>query len=285
VAGEPAASGLLLIDKPAGITSHDAVANVRRALGVRKVGHSGTLDPAATGLLLIGVGRATRLLRFLGDLPKVYGGRGVLGVETDTLDAEGAVVLESKVDVAEETLRSVMERFTGDIEQVPPAYSAVKVGGEKLYRAARRGEHVEAAPRNVHVDSFDLQRFESPAFDFQVRCSAGTYIRSLVADVGRELGCGAHLQRLRRSAIGPFLVEAARPPDDPGPLLPMDRAVEHLSSVTLHEEEAKVAVHGCCLGPAGIAGPYRALAPDGTLIGVYQDQGTKAVPEVILTPA
>lgn len=292
MAGEPsaageqaAAGGLLLIDKPAGITSHDAVAKVRRALGVRKVGHSGTLDPAATGLLLIGVGRATRLLRFLGDLPKVYQGRGILGVETDTLDAEGAVVRESPVEVAEGTLRSAMQRFTGEIEQVPPAYSAVKVEGERLYKAARRGEHVEAPPRRVTVDSFDLQRFESPAFDFEVRCSAGTYIRSLVADVGRELGSGAHLQRLRRTAIGPFRVGVARPPDDPGPLLPMDRAVEHLSSVTLHEEEAKVAIHGCCLGPAGIAGAYRALAPNGTLIGIYRDQGTKAVPEVILTPA
>jgi tRNA pseudouridine55 synthase len=279
------AGGLLLIDKPAGITSHDAVARVRRALGVRKVGHSGTLDPAATGLLLIGVGRATRLLRFLGDLPKVYQGRGVLGVATDTLDEEGAIVRESPVDVAERDLRSVMQRFTGEIEQVPPAYSAVKVGGEKLYRAARRGEPVEAPPRKVNVDSFDLRGFESPAFDFEVRCSAGTYVRSLVADVGAELGCGAHLQRLRRTAIGPFRVEVARPPDDPGPLLPMDRAVEHLASVILHEEEARVAVHGCCLGPAGIAGAYRALAPDGTLIGIYRDEGTKAVPEVILTPA
>jgi tRNA pseudouridine55 synthase len=286
VGGEPTLSGgLLLIDKPPGITSHDAVAKVRRALDVRKVGHSGTLDPAATGLLLIGVGRATRLLRFLGDLPKVYEGRGVLGIETDTLDAEGAVVRESPVDVAEPELRSVMQRFTGEIEQVPPAYSAVKVGGEKLYKAARRGQRVDAPPRRVHIDSFDLHRFESPAFDFAVRCSAGTYVRSLVADVGRDLGCGAHLQQLRRTAIGPFRVEVARPPDDPGPLLPMDRAVEHLSFVTLHEEEAKVAVHGCCLGPAGIAGAYRALAPDGTLIGIYRDEGTKAVPEVILTPA
>ena len=286
MAGEPlAASGLLLIDKPAGITSHDVVAKVRRTLGVRKVGHSGTLDPAATGLLLVGVGRATRLLRFLGDLPKVYEGRGVLGVETDTLDAEGTVVRESPVKVSERRLEAAMRRFVGDLDQVPPAYSAVKVGGEKLYQAARRGERVEAPPRKVHVDTFDLRRFDSPVFDFVVRCSSGTYVRSLVADVGLELGCGAHLQRLRRTAIGPFGLETARPPDDPGALLPMDRAVEHLSSVTLHEEEAKVAVHGCCLGPTGIAGPYRALSPDGTLIGIYRDQGTKAVPEVILTPA
>ena len=283
--GEASPGGLLLIDKPAGITSHDAVARVRRALGVRKVGHSGTLDPAATGLLLIGVGRATRLLRFLGDLPKAYEGRGVLGVETDTLDAAGTVVRKTAVEVADRDLIAAMQRLTGDIEQIPPAYSAVKVGGERLYRAARRGEPVEAAPRRVHVSSFDLVRFESPAFDFQVRCSSGTYVRSLVADVGHELGCGAHLANLRRTAIGPFLVEAATPPGEPGQLLALDRAVEHLSAVTLHEEEARVAVHGCCLGPAGIAGPYRAIAPDGRLIGIYRDQGTKAVPEVILAPA
>lgn len=284
LAAVPITGGLLLIDKPSGITSHDAVARVRRALGLRKVGHSGTLDPAATGLLLIGVGRATRLLRFLNDLPKIYQGRGVLGVETDTLDADGTVVRESAVDVNERDLQAVLDGLTGDIEQIPPAYSAVKVGGKKLYEAARRGEVVEAAPRRVHVYSFDLSRFESPAFDFEVRCSAGTYVRSLVADVGRVLGSGAHLAALRRTAIGPFEVASATPPDDPGPLLPLDRAVAHLSSVTLEEEEARVAVHGCCLGPAGIAGPYRALAPDGRLIGIYRDQGAKAVPEVILAP-
>lgn len=284
--GAPSAEGggLLLIDKPAGITSHDAVARVRRTLGVRKAGHSGTLDPAATGLLLIGVGRATRLLRFLGELPKVYQGTGHLGVETDTLDATGTIVRESPVDVAEEELASAMGRFVGEIEQIPPAYSAVKVAGERMYRAARRGESVEAAPRQVHVEGFDLTGFHSPRFDFEVTCSAGTYVRTLVADVGTQLGCGAHLKRLRRTAIGPFKVEDASSPDEPGRVLPLMSAVEHLASVTLLEEEAKVAVHGCCLGPAGISGSYRALAPDGRLIGIYRDEGTKAVPEVILAP-
>ncbi len=278
-------SGLLLIDKPGGITSHDAVDQVRRAFGVRKVGHAGTLDPSATGLLLIGVGRATRLLRFLGDLPKVYEGTGVLGVETTTLDAEGEVVRESRVDVTESALREAMATFVGPIEQVPPAYSAVKVGGQKLYRAARAGRTVEAAPRSVEVFAFDLIGFTSPRFDFTVRCSAGTYVRSLVADVGARLGCGAHLERLRRSEIGPFSVDEAGSPDDPGPLLPLERAVEHLPSLTLQEEEAKAAVHGQCLGPSGIAGPYRAIAPDGGLIGIYRDTGAKACPDVILSPA
>jgi tRNA pseudouridine55 synthase len=189
------------------------------------------------------------------------------------------------VDVSEEQFRAEMERFVGDIEQVPPAYSAVKVGGEKLYRAARAGREVQAPPRRVHVYAFNLRRFEIPRFDFRVRCSGGTYVRSLVADVGAALGCGAHLAALRRTAIGPFRVEDARSPEEPGQLLPLETAVGHLAAVTLHEEEAKVAVHGRCLGPAGIEGPYRAVAPDGTLIGIYRDDGAKAVPEVILAPA
>jgi tRNA pseudouridine55 synthase len=279
---EPAPSGILLIDKPSGITSHDAVARVRRALGEKKIGHAGTLDPMATGLLVLGVGRATRLLRFLGDAPKQYEGTGVLGVETSTLDADGEIVARAAVDVTESRLRDAIARFQGDIDQVPPAYSAVKVGGERLYRAARRGEQVIALARRVHVYAFNLRRYEPPRFDFRVRCSGGTYVRSLVADVGKALGCGAHLAALRRTAVGPFRVEEARSPDDPGSTLPLDRAVAHLAGVTLEEDEARAAGHGAILGPAGIRGPYRAIAPDGRLIGIYRDDGAKAIPEVIL---
>jgi tRNA pseudouridine55 synthase len=282
---DPTPSGLLLVDKPSGITSHDAVARVRRVIGIKKVGHSGTLDPMATGLLVMGVGRGTRLLRFLGDSPKLYEGTGILGVETTTLDALGDVVAEAPVHATESQLREAMARFEGDIEQIPPAFSAVKVGGERLYRAARRGEEVEAPPRSVHVYAFNLRAFDVPRFDFRVRCSGGTYVRSLVADVGRALGCGAHLAALRRTAVGPFRVEDARSPDEPGPLLPLERAVEHLVAVELSAEEARSAAHGRILGPAGIPGPYRAVGPDGTLIGVYHDDGAKAVPEVILAPA
>jgi tRNA pseudouridine55 synthase len=278
-------SGLALVDKPTGITSHDAVDRVRRALRTRKVGHAGTLDPLASGLLVIGVGRGTRLLRFLGDLPKLYEGTGLLGVETTTLDAEGEVVRESPVAVDPSALRGAMASFEGEIEQIPPAYSAVKVGGRKLYEAARAGVALQAPPRRVHVYAFNLRRFDSPRFEFRVRCSGGTYIRSLVADAGAALGCGAHLVALRRTGVGPFRVEDARSPDDPLPLLALERAVAHLTAVTLHPDEAKVAVHGACLGPAGIHGPYRALAPDGSLIGIYCDDGAKAVPEVILAPA
>jgi tRNA pseudouridine55 synthase len=282
---EPGPDGFLLIDKPAGMTSHDAVDRIRRALGTRKVGHGGTLDPLATGLLVVGIGRATRLLRFLADLPKTYEGSGVLGVETTTLDAEGQVTRRSKVEVSDEGLRTAMERFVGEIEQVPPAYSAVKVGGRKLYQAARQGKTIEAPPRKVRVETLDLVLFDGLRFDFRVRCSSGTYVRSLVADVGRDLGCGAHLVALRRTGIGPFSVEGAAPPDSPGSPLPLEQAVAHLDSIDLTEEEARAATHGSILGPAGIEGPYRVVGPDGILIGIYADQGAKAVPEVILSPA
>jgi tRNA pseudouridine55 synthase len=271
-----------LIDKPTGITSHDAVNLVRRALGTRKIGHAGTLDPLATGLLLVGVGRATRLLRFLSELPKLYEGSGILGIETDTLDATGEVVREAPVDVTESELRAAMAALTGGIDQVPPAYSAVKVRGQPLHRAARRGQKVVAAPRRVHVYAFNLRRFTTPGFDFRVRCSGGTYVRSLVAEVGSRLGCGANLSALRRTGVGPFDVGEAGAPEAGGPLLPPERAVEHLSAVTLERDEARAASHGSVLAPTGIVGPYRVLAPDRRLIGIYRDQGAKAVPEVVL---
>lgn len=277
--------GLLLVDKPQGITSHDAVDQVRRVLGVRRVGHAGTLDPMATGLLLLGVGRATRLLRFLGALPKEYEGTGVLGVETDTLDAEGRVVREAPVEVAEPDLREAMGALVGRVEQVPPTFSAVKVGGRRLYRAARAGRAVEAPRRTVEVYRFDLVRFDPPRFDFAARVSGGTYVRSLVAEVGRRLSCGAHLAALRRTAVGPFRVERARPPNDPGPTLPLEAAVAHLPPVVVSEDEAWAARHGRPLGPAGLDGPYRVLGPQGELVGIYRDRGARALPEVVLAPA
>lgn len=274
--------GLLLVDKPSGITSHDAVDRVRRALGVRKVGHAGTLDPMASGLLVMGVGRATRLLRFLGDLEKEYEGTGRLGVETDTLDAEGEVVRTSPVEASREDLRAVMAQLEGEVLQTPPAYSAVKVGGERLYRSARRGEAVEAAPRRVRVDGFEPVRYEAPDFDFRVVCSTGTYVRSLVADVGNRLGCGAHLTRLVRTRIGPYLLGEAVLAEEARDPLPIERAVAHLPRVDLEEEEARAGRHGRPLGPAGLQGPYAAFDPGGSLVGVYRDEGARAVPEVVI---
>jgi tRNA pseudouridine55 synthase len=274
--------GLLLIDKPAGITSHDVVDVVRRALGTKKVGHAGTLDPMATGLLLIGVGRATRLLRFLGDLPKTYEGTMRLGVETTTLDAEGEVVAGSPVTASEDEVRAAMRALVGESSQRPPAYSAVKVGGRKLYEAARAGEQLEAEPRRIRVDAFELTSFDPPDASFRVSCSSGTYVRVLAADVGAALRTGAHLTVLRRTAIGPFLADDAVPPDLPGQPLPVETAVRHLPRLDLDPDEAVAASHGRPLGPAGIPGPYAVFDPEARLIGVYADDGPRARPQVIL---
>ena len=280
-----APEGLLLVDKPKGVTSHDVVDTLRRALGTRKIGHAGTLDPMATGLLLVGVGRATRLLRFLGDLPKTYEGTGRLGEETDTLDAEGEVVRSAEVRTTEPDLARAMAALVGESMQRPPAYSAVKVAGRKLHEAARKGQAIEAEPRRIRVDTFDLVAFDGRDFDFRVMCAGGTYVRVLVADVGAALGCGAHLVRLVRMRIGRFDLSDAVPPDAPGTPLPSASAVAHLPRVDLAAEEAKIASNGRVIGPARIDGPDAVFAPDGRLIGVYRDEGTRAVPEMILAPA
>ena len=276
------ADGILLVDKPTGITSHDVVDRARRALNVRRVGHAGTLDPMASGLLVLGVGRATRLLRFLGDLDKTYEGTGRLGQETDTLDADGTVVRTADVRVSQDEVRAALAGLVGEIDQRPPAFSAVKVGGRKLYEAARRGEVVEAPSRTVRVRSFDLQGFDGRDFEFRAVVSGGTYVRSLVAEVGARVGCGAHLIRLVRTAIGAFALAEARPLDDLGPPLPPERAVAHLPAYAVGPEEAAAAGHGRCLAPTGIEGPYALVDPDARLIGVWQDTGTKSCPQVVL---
>jgi tRNA pseudouridine55 synthase len=277
----PAPEGLLLVDKPSGMTSHDAVDIVRRWLGTRKVGHAGTLDPMATGLLVLGVGRATRLLRYLGELPKTYAATGRLGEETDTLDADGEIVRTAPVDVSLAELKRACASLVGESMQTPPAYSAVKVAGRKLYEAARGGEVLEAPARPIRVDAFDVTAFEGRDLEARITCSGGTYVRVLVADVGRSLGCGAHLVGLRRTAIGSLRVEEARPPGD-GTLQPVERAVQHLPSIRLDPEEARAASHGRPLGPAGIPGPYAVLDPADALVGIYRDEGPMARPEVIL---
>ena len=274
--------GFLLVDKPTGMTSHDAVDRVRRVLGIKKVGHAGTLDPMASGLLIMGVGRGTRLLRFLSDLDKEYEGTGKLGIETDTLDADGKVTRTSAVDVSESDLSVAMKGLTGELEQAPPAFSAVQVGGERLYKAARRGEPLEAPPRSVRVDAFDLENYTPPDFEFRVVCSSGTYVRSLVSDVGKSTGPGAHLTRLVRTRIGRFKLSDAKKPDDVGDPLPLEVAVAHLPRLDLSEDEAIAARHGRPLGPPDGPGFHAAVDPDGRLVGIYKDCGTKACPEVVI---
>jgi tRNA pseudouridine55 synthase len=277
----PRVEGLMLVDKPSGVTSHDVVDVVRRSLRTRKVGHAGTLDPMATGLLILGVGRATRLLRYLGDLSKSYAATGRLGEETDTLDADGQIVRSAPVDVSRAEIEGACAALVGDSLQTPPAYSAVKVGGRKLYEAARKGDALEAPARRIRVDAFEVSAFDGRDVEVRITCSGGTYVRVLVANVGRALGCGAHLVRLRRTAIGPFRVEDARPPGVGEPL-PIERAIGHLPSVHLDAEEARAASHGRLLGPAAIDGPYAVFGPDGALKGIYRDAGASARPEVVL---
>ena len=206
--------GVLLLDKPAGMTSHDVVDHIRRAAHTRRVGHTGTLDPSATGLLIICVGEATRLSEYLTRLDKVYEGYLRFGVVTDSYDMEGKVLEENPVpDIRPEEIREAFDALTGDIQQVPPMVSAVKVGGQRLYKMARKGETVERKPRDVTVKEFRLLDYDAPLARFRVECTSGTYVRSLCHDVGRSIGCGGTLDSLRRVAVGRHRVENATPVD------------------------------------------------------------------------
>jgi tRNA pseudouridine55 synthase len=201
--------GLLVIDKPSGLTSHDVVQRVRRALHIKQVGHTGTLDPMATGVLVVCVGAATRVSEYLLGHDKTYRATIRLGVETDTYDATGEVITTHPVNVERATLEVALGNFVGAIQQVPPMYSALKRGGQKLYELARAGIEVERAGRSLTIYALDLIDFQTPDVTIEVRCSAGTYIRSLAHDVGDALGTGAHLIALRRTAAGPFSLDQA----------------------------------------------------------------------------
>jgi tRNA pseudouridine55 synthase len=202
---------VVAVDKPAGMTSHDVVARVRHLLGGAKVGHAGTLDPDATGVLVLCIGKATKISSFLMAGQKEYRGIGRLGVRTDTQDASGAVLEERPVTASPDDVRLASERFVGRIEQIPPMYSAVKVEGQKLYRLARKGVEVERAPRPVFVESFEIGSVDLPDFEFHLKCSKGTYVRTVLHDLGEALGCGGHLVRLTRSRQGTFTLDEALP--------------------------------------------------------------------------
>lgn len=202
--------GILLVDKPQGCTSHDVVDRLRRKLGIRRIGHAGTLDPMATGLLILLIGRATKASAHLMSLDKVYEGQMRLGQTTDSQDAEGARVTEAPVPVlTTESLQAHMQAFMGDQYQVPPMFSAKKVAGTPLYKLARRGETIERDPRFIHVAAFELLKLESPFVDFRLQCSKGTYVRTIAHDLGQRLGCGAHLTALRRTATHHFHLNQA----------------------------------------------------------------------------
>lgn len=272
-----AETGFVLVDKPRGPTSHDVVDRVRKIFGVRRVGHAGTLDPPATGLLVVAVGPATRLLRYLQELPKTYEATAALGIRTTTLDAAGEVTSRCEVRVAPGDIRAAADALVGEIEQTPPAVSAVKVEGERAYRKARRGEAVELNPRSVTVYSIDVPRTSPTAFDARIVCSSGTYVRSLIADIGDRLGCGAHVVHLRRTAIGHLDVRAAVALDDveATALRSVDETLSHLVRVNVDTETARRARDGqrveseaqgtevLVCGPEGVVGVFEAA--DGVL--------------------
>jgi tRNA pseudouridine55 synthase len=286
--------GVLVCDKPAGMTSHDVVARVRRLAGQRRVGHGGTLDPPATGVLVLALGRATRLLPFLPMEPKRYLARIAFGAETDTLDASGTVTATAAADgVDAAAVRGALRGFLGPQQQVPPMVSAVKVGGERLYAKARRGESVERAARPIVVHALELVDFtggERPEATVEVTCSGGTYVRSLAADLGRRLGTLAHLAALRRTAAGQFTERDAHTLADLEALgdglarvvLAPARALGSIASRPLSAAEAAALAKGSTLPPSGRAEPVAALAPDGRLVAVIQDDAGRARSRVVL---
>ncbi|HEV2068867.1 MAG TPA: tRNA pseudouridine(55) synthase TruB [Acidimicrobiales bacterium] len=281
--------GVCIVDKAAGPTSHDVVAQIRRRLGTRRVGHAGTLDPDATGVLVVGVGRATRLLRFLAPLPKSYEAEVVLGVETSTLDASGTTTAVHQMGpVTLEQARAAAQGLVGDLDQVPPMVSAVRVGGRRLHQLAREGLEVERQARPVTVHRFDVTAAELPVLRVEVDCSSGTYVRVLAADLGRALGGGAHLRRLRRTAIGPFTVARARSVDDLEVLPPLE-AVRHLDQVAVGDEVAALVATGTGLQRSGETVTFAGEGPwavrserTGELLAVYQAAGERAAPAVVL---
>jgi tRNA pseudouridine55 synthase len=286
---------LLVVDKPAGWTSHDVVARCRKVFGLKKVGHAGTLDPDATGVLLVGVGTVTRLMRFLSGQPKSYTAEVVLGTATSTLDAGGEVT--GQWDMAAVTLaeaRAAAATLTGDIDQIPPMVSAVHVGGRRLHELAREGKEVDRASRPVTVTRFDLTGpvAAGPVFAAAVDCSTGTYVRSLAADLGTALGGGAHLRNLRRTAVGPFTLSDAVPLDAiaPGDLRPPLDALAGMASVTVAPDLAALVGHGRVLPVeelgAGGEGPWAVVDHEGRLLAVYETAtGGRVKPTVVLATA
>ncbi len=294
----PSWDGVLVVDKPHGPTSHDVVQDVRRAAGQSRVGHTGTLDPAATGVLVLCLGRATKLVQFLQAGTKTYRARLVLGVETDTQDAEGKVLATRDASgVDEAALRRALGELTGEIEQLPPMVSAVKVGGRRLHEAARAGEEVEREPRRVTVhrlELLDVQPGERAEAELEITCSAGTYVRTLAHDAGAALGVGGSLSALRRTANGPFREDEAHPLDEVVAagqrrevraltIAPAEAVARSLPTVEVADPEvARRLAQGGRLDAQGHQGAY-GLTHRGLLLGVYADHGGRARPELVWT--
>ncbi|MGN6694386.1 MAG: tRNA pseudouridine(55) synthase TruB [Aquihabitans sp.] len=318
--GDQGPDGLVVVDKPAQWTSHDVVAKSRGLLGTRKVGHAGTLDPDATGVLLLGVGKATKLLRFLSPLGKRYIGEVRLGVDTSTLDSSGDVTATYDMStVGLDDVRRAAASFVGAIEQIPPMVSAVKVDGKRLHELAREGKEIDRAPRPVTIRALEVaevgpqvaglgriggaetDQFATAAsagsgrsFQVDVTCSSGTYIRTLAEDIGRALGGGAHLVRLRRMSVGPYTIDDSVPLEQVAPerALPLADAVRHLPRVEVDDDRiADIAVGKVLARPAlGLAGDDEAehwalFSPAGDLLAVYEPFRDDTVKPALVIPA
>ncbi len=282
-------SGFIVVDKEPGWTSHDVVARARKKLNTRKVGHSGTLDPPATGILILGVGRATRLLKFITDLPKRYTATMVLGTETTTLDAEGEITnVQSDIGVSLENLQQVATQFVGAILQTPPMVSAVKVDGKRLYEIAREGREIERKPRSVHVHHISIEHTsEKDIYKIHVTCGSGTYIRSLVSDIAQAAGTIAHVGSLRRNSIGSFNDSDANTIEEIE-VIRMESGLRDYSQIVVNEEDAALIRVGNVFQKnhfdlQGIPEPWALTDEQGKLLAVYKlHKGGTIKPDVVI---
>lgn len=285
--GDPV--GICIVDKPAGMTSHDVVSGIRKLLDTPRVGHAGTLDPMATGVLVIGVGAATKLLTFITGVSKTYEATIRFGVETDSLDADGAVTATHEMaGLSPAQVHAAAKELTGEILQVPPMVSALRVDGRRLHQLAREGIEVERKPRPATVSQFDLAPTVDPlVWTATVECSSGTYVRSLAADLGQALGGGAHLSALRRTSVGPYQIAEARP-IDAAVLLPPVEGVRQLQHLQVDEQIEDFVRHGRVLEQAQIGatgvGPWAVLSASSALLAVYEPfRETRCKPSIVLS--
>jgi tRNA pseudouridine55 synthase len=288
-------AGLVVVDKPGGLTSHDVVGRCRRIFGTRKVGHAGTLDPMATGVLVVGIERATKILGLLMATDKSYSATIRLGQTTSTEDAEGELLQSVPASqVADAEIEAAIAPLRGEIDQIPSAVSAIKVNGKRAYQLAREGHTVELKSRRVRIDRFDVTDVRHGAevtdVDVEVDCTSGTYIRALARDVGAALGVGGHLTALRRTRVGSFGLDQARTleelADAPGLSYSLDEAcLQAFPRRDLTGAEAVDASHGRPLPPAGLGGVYAATAPDGRVVALLEDGPSRTKSVVVTRPA
>lgn len=293
----PTVHGLAIINKPAGATSHDVVNQMRKTLGERRIGHAGTLDPDATGVLLVGVGYVTRLMQFLSGMDKTYEAEVVFGIETNTLDSTGEVTARHDMSgITIESVRDAALKLTGDILQIPPMVSAIRVDGKRLHELAREGIEIERKPRPVTVHSFDVQPTDDPlVVRIVVNVSSGTYVRTLAADLGSLLGGGAHLRNLKRTSVGDFTISESHSPESAVLLSPIT-ALRSMTQVVVDAATANMVRHGRVLPAWQGDAPWAIVDQQGTLLGVYdvfedkiESQGqvdrARAKPTVVLAEA